>query len=239
MNAVAANAVAAKTGTRAEEKPLTTDAEVIRAWISGWVLSRGASTPVEVPGGFEIEVGKPGHLRRYVLPAADPVVIRDLMERITEPDIWIKVSAPEDEVAPLLAPAWTLMDPGFMMTTTLRPVEVTPPAGYLVAATTEETVTVVRVLTADGQLAARGRVAVAGESATFDQISTEEDHRRRGLGSVVMNTLGNTALTQGAHNAVLGASDQGRELYLSLGWTVHSMLTSAVILPAVDVSLAS
>jgi len=228
------NAVAANTGTKAEEKPLTADAEVIRAWTSGWVLSRGASTPVEVPGGFEIEVGKPGHLRRYVLPAADPVVIRDLMERITEPDIWIKVTAHEDEVVPLLAPAWTLMEPGFMMTTTLHSVEVTLPAGYLVNATTEEAVTVVQVLTADGQPAARGRVAVAGESAIFDQIVTEEDHRRRGLGSVVMNTLGNSAVAQGAHNAVLAASDQGRELYLSLGWTVHSILTSAVILPPVD-----
>jgi GNAT superfamily N-acetyltransferase len=228
MNAIMANA-----GTVTGEKP-SAAAEVIRAWISGWVLSRGASTPVEVPGGFEIEVGMPGHQRRYVLSAADPVVIRDLMERVTEPDIWLKVTAPEDEVVPLLAPAWTLMDPGFMMTTTLHWVEVTPPAGYSVTTTTEEAVTFVQVLTADGQCAARGQVAVAGEFAIFDRIRTEDTHRRRGLGRVVMNTLGNAALTQGSHSAVLGATDEGRALYLSLGWTVHSPLTSAVILPPAD-----
>ena len=118
-----------------------------------------------------------------------------------------------------------------MMTTTLRPVEVAPAAGYTVHVSTEASVTIVHVLTADEELAARGRVAVAGESAVFDQIVTEEGHRRRGLGGVVMGTLGNAALAQGAETAVLGASDEGRALYLSLGWSVHATLTSAVILP--------
>lgn len=33
-----------------------------KAWADGWAISRGTSAPVEVPEGYRIDVGLPGHL---------------------------------------------------------------------------------------------------------------------------------------------------------------------------------
>ncbi|WP_460653924.1 GNAT family N-acetyltransferase [Kribbella endophytica] len=81
----------------------------------------------------------------------------------------------------------------------------------------------------DGVVAARGQVAVWGTYATFDQIVTEPAYRRRGLGSVVMQTLSNAATQQGARTGVLVATDDGRALYTRLGWELVSTLNVAWI----------
>jgi len=45
---------------------------------------------------------------------------------------------------------------------------------------------------------------------------------------VVMRTLANTAVDAGAELGVLGASFEGRALYLTLGWEVRAPLNSYV-----------
>jgi GNAT superfamily N-acetyltransferase len=72
--------------------------------------------------------------------------------------------------------------------------------------------------------AARGQVAVASGVAVFDKIETEPEHRRRGLGRVVMQRLGEAA---GTDSSVLLASEAGRGLYTSLGWRVVSDVVPA------------
>lgn len=209
------------------ESQLMAPTEVVRAWTTGWSISRGVAQPVAVPGGFSIEVGLPDQVRRFVLPVADRAVIRDLVEQTDTPGTWLKVFAPEEEVLPLLTPDWEIRDPGFLMTTTLRQAHLDVPAGYAVRTSIIAGIIVVQVLAADGQVAARGQMAVAGPDAIADQIVTEADHRRRGLGSIVMGTLGNEALAQGAQRGILGASVEGRALYESIGWTMRALLTSA------------
>lgn len=69
------------------------------------------------------------------------------------------------------------------------------------------------------QVAAEGTVGVLGEIATFDAVETTPAFQRRGLGRHVMATLTQQAIGRGARRGVLAASDQGRQLYRSLGWT--------------------
>ena len=61
-----------------------------------------------------------------------------------------------------------------------------------------------------------------------DQVSTEPAHQRRGLGTVVMRALANAALEAGSSTGILGATNQGRALYETLGWKVHAPLAGFV-----------
>ncbi|MBZ6472468.1 GNAT family N-acetyltransferase [Streptomyces griseocarneus] len=210
---------------------MLTPAEAVRAWVAGWSVSRDAPAPVEVPGGFRIDVGLPGHVRRYVLPEADPAVLRDLMAAVTEPGTWIKVCAPAGRVTPSLTPRWEVRDPEFMMSTTLRPADVTAPDGYAVRTVTEGGVTGAEVIAPDGSVAASGRTGRTGAVAVFDRIATDAAHRRRGLGSLVMRALSAAALERGAEHGVLVATRDGLALYGALGWDLRATVTPCVLDP--------
>ncbi|MEV0153356.1 GNAT family N-acetyltransferase [Micromonospora sp. NPDC050686] len=94
--------------------------------------------------------------------------------------------------------------------------------------TSGEIVTAV-VLDPEGQVAASGKLATAGAYGIVDQVETAAAHRRRGLGSVVMRTLAWHALRRGADTGVLVATDDGRDLYRSLGWTVRTPIAVAYL----------
>lgn len=114
--------------------------------------------------------------------------------------------------------------------TTRHPV---PPEGYAVTVETVGAVTHVRVPdAADGQ-AAKGQVAAVVEVVVVDQVQTQEAHRRRGPGALVMCTLADRAVEEGATLGVLGATDAGRALYESLGWKRHPTLAECVYSPEV------
>lgn len=69
------------------------------------------------------------------------------------------------------------------------------------------------------RVAAEGTVGVLDEVATFDSVETTPAFQRRGLGRHVMATLTQQAMGRGALRGVLAASNQGRQLYQSMGWT--------------------
>jgi len=71
---------------------------------------------------------------------------------------------------------------------------------------------------ADGELAARGSVAVVDDYAVYDRIITEEAFRRRGLGSFVMRALTSGVMEDDVTSGLLMASADGRALYGFLGW---------------------
>jgi GNAT superfamily N-acetyltransferase len=87
----------------------------------------------------------------------------------------------------------------------------------------------VHVLASDGTLAASGHAALDRELAIYDRIVTDPAHQRRGLGRAVMHALQALARARGRHAGVLVATDQGRRLYESLGWTMHAPWATAVI----------
>jgi ribosomal protein S18 acetylase RimI-like enzyme len=203
-----------------------------RQWVLGWALSRGTEPPVEQAEGFRIDVGLPHHVARYVLlDAVEPAVeaaVRKVAGSVTEPNTWLKAFVAPELVASWLPPGWTSGPPTFLMATGLRPSEVRAPDGYALTTETTAGVTFVRVLATDGAVAARGQIAVTGESAVVDQVETDPAHQRRGLGSLVMRTLANDAVARGASTGVLGASAEGRALYEALGWKVHAPLAGFV-----------
>ncbi|MFD6139392.1 GNAT family N-acetyltransferase [Promicromonospora sp. NPDC060271] len=208
-----------------------------RQWVLGWAVSRGTEPPVEQAEGLRIDVGLPHHVARYVLLDADEAAVeaavRKIAGSVTVPNTWLKAFVAPELVASWLPPGWTSGPPTFLMATglpamELRPSQVRAPDGYALTTETTAGVTFVRVLAADGAVAARGQIAVTGESAVVDQVETDPAHQRRGLGSLVMRTLANDAVARGASTGVLGASAEGRALYEALGWQVHAPLAGFV-----------
>ncbi|MGW6981972.1 GNAT family N-acetyltransferase [Streptomyces sp. NPDC054932] len=206
--------------------------ELARSWVYGWTASRRAPQPVDVPWGLSIQVGLPTQTVRHVLLDADVETARGLVGTITEPATWIKGFLEPDVMAPWFPPEWEPTDPGFLMAVDLRPSAVRAPDGYSVTTETAGDLISVRVLAADGELAARGQIGLSGGACVFDQIVTEEAHRRLGLGTVVMGALTHAAVGSGAATGVLGATVQGRALYETLDWKVLAPLTGFIHKPA-------
>ncbi|MGC0329544.1 GNAT superfamily N-acetyltransferase [Streptomyces sp. SAI-170] len=207
--------------------------ELVRAWIDGWVVSRGAAEPYAEPWGWTIDSGQMKEVTRHVLGAVDDdveeTVVRKVADSVTGEGVWLKIFRdPADTAGWLRGNWWIDPETGYLMslplTSTTAP---DAPSGYRLASWTRAGVTRVMLTAEDGSLAARGQIAVTGPTAVADQIETAPHHRRRGLGSVIMHTLHHAAAAQGAHTAVLAGTPAGRGLYESLGWRVEALLTSA------------
>jgi GNAT superfamily N-acetyltransferase len=198
---------------------------LVRAWADGWAIARGTPPPVEVAEGYRIDVNRPGHRTRYVLPQHSP----ELAARLTAPDTWLKICAP----APQLDERWQVQAPEYLMSTQLTAeTPVCPPEYELTATRAGSVVTV--VVSRRGETAARGMVAVSGEYAVIDQVVTEPDHQRRGLGTTVIRALGQAASRSGARTGVLVATADGLALYSRLGWSLVSPVTAARLWSAED-----
>ncbi|GGY50244.1 hypothetical protein GCM10010363_33950 [Streptomyces omiyaensis] len=206
--------------------------DVERLWVEGWAVARQAPEPVEVPWGLRIDVGRPARTVRHVLLGADGETARRLVGTLTEPATCVKAFLPRREMDPWFPAAWEPVEPCFLMAVDLRPSRAAVPDGYTTTVDTSGGLTRVGVLTDDGEVAACGRTGRAGTACVFDQVVTEPAHRRRGLGTVVMGTLTRAALAHGASVGVLGATEQGRALYETLGWKVHAPLNGFVHRPA-------
>jgi GNAT superfamily N-acetyltransferase len=197
--------------------------EMLGAWVRGWAVSRAAPPPVDEPDGHRVDVGLPGHRVRYLLRTPSTVATR--ARTVAAPGTWLKTCGSRSAVVAGLTAEWVTGETEYLMTFDggFPPVEV--PAPYAVAVTGDGPVWKVEV-TAEGAPAARGWVAVASGVAVFDRIVTEPEHRRRGLGRVVMHQLGAAA---GARSSVLLASTAGRGLYGALGWRVLSDVVPAQV----------
>ncbi|MEU8775381.1 GNAT family N-acetyltransferase [Streptomyces sp. NPDC048606] len=206
--------------------------EIARSWVHGWSASRSTPEPVDTPWGLTVRVGLPTQTVRHVLLDAAPDTARALIDATTEPATWIKGFLAPDRMRPWFPPHWQPTEPGFLMAVDLRPSPVRTPDGYTATIEAGPDLVTVRLLAADGRPAARGQVGLAAGACVFDQIITEENHQRRGLGTVVMATLTRAALDQGATTGILGATLQGRALYETLDWKVLAPLTGFVHRPA-------
>lgn len=209
---------------------------IVRAWVDGWVVSRGAAPPVVEPWGYTIDNGTAAHVTRHVFATTHAEVeeesVRKVADAVTGAGVWLKVFEEASRVAPWLREGWWIdPEPGFLMSVRLDAHEKTPPAaapdGYRLRTWSRGGVFRVMIAAPDGSWAARGQIAPTGRTAVVDQIETSPAHRRRGLGTVVMRTLTHAALEQGAEVGVLGGTPDGRALYEALGWTVVAPLTSA------------
>jgi GNAT superfamily N-acetyltransferase len=208
---------------------LTADPHIVKTWVTGWALSRGTPAPVRTAGAFRIEVGLPQHKARYIFSHCSDDV-RRLAETIHDPDIFIKVCSPPEPVQDLLPSRWMIDRLGFMMTRySSHHQEILLPAEYKLQMTCSPPILIAQITDSSGFIAAQGRVALVERFAVYDQIETHEQHRRRGLGRVVMHALRETAARRGVDQGVLVATPDGRALYATLGWQMHSLYTTAAI----------
>ncbi|MCX5385632.1 GNAT family N-acetyltransferase [Streptomyces sp. NBC_00083] len=207
---------------------------LVRAWIDGWVVSRGTSDPMERAWGWTIDAGQAQHVSRHVLPEPVEADVRALASATRAPGTWLKLFADDDTVRPWVGAGWRLDKPGFLMSVPLAAERPGVPDGYTLTSWTRGGVTRALVRTDEGHFAARGQIAPTGPTAVADQIETAPDHQRRGLGSLVMRTLQNTAHAAGATTGILVGTSEGRSLYTSLGWRTHSPMASLHFAPDKD-----
>ncbi|MFI1970497.1 GNAT family N-acetyltransferase [Streptomyces cinnamoneus] len=207
--------------------------ELVRTWVSGWAASRGTPRPVEKPWGFYVEVGKPDHVGRHVLFDARESTVRAAAASVSVPHTWLKIPVDPAEAGQLLPRGWVVdkEESGHLLAVDLRVTAPVVPEGYAASQETREGVTFLQVHDATGACVAKGQAAVMGEAAVVDRVETHPAHRRRGLGGFVMRTLADHAVAEGAALGVLGATDEGRALYETLGWTTHTRLAACVYRP--------
>ena len=202
---------------------------LIERWLTGWSLSRGVPLPLPYDGGLVVEVGMPAQLRRYVFADAGQA-LQACADRIRDPHIFLKAPVEPEVLRQALPARWKIEVPGYFMQGPSQAMDqVAMPDGYRTIFETQHGANVVRVIHESGELAASGRIVLYGQTAIFDQIETVESHRRRGLGSVVMQALDALAVQANVNERLLVATEDGRALYTRLGWQVISPWSTAVL----------
>jgi GNAT superfamily N-acetyltransferase len=207
------------------------DPSLLEAWLRARSLSRGLPQPVADFGGLRVDSALPNETRRYLF--ARPVDgLRRIAESVHEPRIALKLCDTPETLRSYLPSRWEVFPANFVMTCN----EDFPrsdnsrhlPEGYRLEITTESGVTVARVLSATDETAASGYAASHSGVFIYDRILTTEGHRRKGLGTVIMTALASTRPASIALQ-ILVATQAGRELYRTLGWTDYAPYTTALI----------
>lgn len=202
--------------------------ELVERWHRGWIAADGLTSGYR-DGHLVVHVNRPH--RQYEWIATDDTEIAALAKIVAasrEPN-WLSVptDASQRVIAEIEAAGLVVARPDetFMKRALDGHPAPEPPAGYVLEVRRDPVIGV-RVL-ADGEEAASGLMAVVGEDAVAHRISTDEAHRRRGLGSVVMGALAREAVRQGAKTGLLFSSTEGVHLYRRLGWEKISDLVVA------------
>ncbi|MFC4039589.1 GNAT family N-acetyltransferase [Dactylosporangium siamense] len=167
-----------------------------------------------------------------MLQTPDHQLLADLGRQELVPGTWIKVVADQADLGSALPDTWAMADTGYLMTTSFTEVASAsaPSVPYTPRVSTVGDVAIATCTDdATGEIAASGRLAAAGHVGVIDQVATSPAHRRRGLGRAIMHSLSHHACERGMHTGVLVATDDGRELYRTLGWTVRSPIAAAYV----------
>ncbi|WP_328750454.1 GNAT family N-acetyltransferase [Streptomyces sp. NBC_00285] len=94
---------------------------VVRAWVDGWVVSRGAAPPEREPWGFTVDVGLVAQVSRHVFAAlgddVDEEAVRKVADGVTGTGVWLKVFQNPEVVGAWLGEGWWVdPEPGYLMT---------------------------------------------------------------------------------------------------------------------------
>ncbi len=204
------------------------DPLLVKGWLTARSLARDLPPPMEDHGGWRVDTNLPTEARRFVFARAHGQ-LRDLGESIVDPLVFLKLCGPAAAMRAALPARWQIQAGSYLMTCERQAQESTSfRAGYRAEVSQAGAVTAVRIVTDDGAQAASGFAAEAEGLFVYDRIVTEPAHRRRGLGTAVMATLG-WARRHAGSAQILVATEDGKALYSTLGWTVLSPYTSAVI----------
>lgn len=202
------------------------DPALLAGWVAARSIARGVPTPVADHGGWRIDTRSDMEYGRYIFANARPEIAL-LARTIARPKLFIKVCAPDAALMRLLPEGWAIQAPAWVMTSVVEPPERPLPAGYVETAEFTNGVLSSTILAPDGSLAASGHAVETAGVFGYDRIRTSPDHQRRGLGHAVMAALRRERRST-ASREILVATEQGRALYTTLGWTVQSAYASAL-----------
>lgn len=200
----------------------------MRAWLAARSLSRNLPAPLPDHGGWRVDSNEPEERRRYVF-AHPGKGLRVLGESIDEPFVALKLCRSGPELMALLPARWQLASDHFMMVWDRPEGGGGPAPGYRLSLHQEGAVSIATIEAADGEVAASGRAAYTDGVFAFDQIRTEEAHRRRGLATAIIHALRSVAQLDA--RLVLTATHDGRALYRALGWRDYCPYATALIPP--------
>jgi GNAT superfamily N-acetyltransferase len=206
-------------------------------WLGGRSVARGSPLPVPDRGGMRVDTASPTELCRYVFAGPAPG-IRELAASIRTPGTFIKMCGPGELLLSMAPAGWRLEPRGYLMTHDGAPApSASLPPGYRIDVSRQGPAFAATIFSEDGTIAASGFAAEHGRAFVFDRIITHPAHRRRGLGKALMSALG--ARQRSANTTrVLVATEEGRALYSSIGWTVASVY-STIVLPDQDAGSAA
>lgn len=203
------------------------DAEILEAWLSARSVARGLPPPVPDRGGFRVDTRSDTEIARWVFPEAGPG-LEELGRTISEPRYYLKLCGAAEELRTILPLAWELHAPSYFMRACRAPSLRRLPDGYMMEMKQAGAVTVARITSEAGVLAASGYAAEVGDVFVYDRIVTEPGHRRKGLGHILMRILHDARRNSRAPE-LLVATEDGRALYMALGWEVISPYSTASI----------
>jgi GNAT superfamily N-acetyltransferase len=207
---------------------MAADPDLVRAWAEAWAVARKLPAPVADHGGLRIDTGSPTETRRYVFARATPG-LRVLAQATEEPRVFIKLCAPDEALDALTPPRWVLEPACWVMTCRDGPaLAPTLAPEYTLQLSTDGPNCDARIVTAAGEIAASGHAAEHAGVFVYDRIVTDAAHRRKGLGRMVMTALCSARRSPDALQ-VLVATPDGRALYETMGWSVHSPYATVFI----------
>ncbi|MGX5818499.1 GNAT family N-acetyltransferase [Chitinophaga lutea] len=203
---------------------------LLEKWQKGWSLSRELPLPTPYGTGFFVAVDQPMVKARYVFADLSDDVSQ-LAETIHEPWVFIKVCVSPEALLAVVPPRWVLQPQGYVMTCfqPMKSRDIRLGEDYRIEAHSYDATTLLNIIDRNGKVAAEGRVVIVEDMAVYDRISTEEAHKRKGLGTILMLELEKIALVHGVRKNILVATDEGRLLYASLGWEMNALYSSVVI----------
>jgi len=197
-------------------------------WLAARSIARGLPAPVADHGGFRVDTGGEVEIRRWAFPERC-AGLSELGRTLDAPGHLLKLCGSGEALLAALPSRWGLHEPGYFMEGPAIPSSpVALPADYALQLDRDAGVSRVTILAPDGGLAASGTASEAADVFIYDQIITSQEHRRKGLGRAVMAAL-RDAKADPAAPELLVATDEGRALYSTLGWTVLSPFATAEV----------
>ena len=209
------------------------DPKLVFAWQAAHSLARNSPPPVHDRGGFRVDTHSEKEVKRWVFPKLCDG-LRDIARDISLPRHYLKLCGSNEELRGALPDRWEIQPENYFMKAAAATGEASAlPDGYRMEVHQAGPVTRVHIIAPDGDLAANGSAAETVDAFVYDRIETAPSHRRKGLGIAVMSVLG-TAKKSSASPELLVATENGRSLYVRLGWTVIAPFATATI-PDMDI----
>lgn len=204
------------------------DPKLVFAWQEAHSIARNSPLPVHDRGGFRVDTGSDKEVKRWVFPQLCDG-LRAIAHDIAAPRHYLKLCGPDEELRGVLPARWEIQPVNYFMMATSAGAAARPlPTGYRLELHRSGPVIQASIIAPQGDMAASGCAAETADAFVYDRIETAQDHRRKGLGAAVMVALG-AARRSLASPQLLVATEDGRNLYTNLGWTVLSPLATAKI----------